>query len=47
MIQAIKYPLNFAVRQFKTHLSKISFSGVVVQKPDDMSWKAGGEATQR
>ena len=47
MIQAIKCPLNLAVRQFKTHLSKISFSGVVVQKPDDMSWKAGGEATQR
>lgn len=47
MIQAIKYTLNLAVRQFKTHLSKISFSGVVGQKPDEISWKAGGEARQR
>lgn len=46
-MQAIKYPLNLAVRQFKNHLSEVSFSGVVGQKPDDISWKAGGEAGQR
>ena len=42
-----KVSTEFAVRQFKNHLSEVSFSGVVGQKPDDISWKAGGEAGQR